>query len=69
MEEPKLWIANIIYGKAILGPNGKKEPPRQTVRLLRATSKEDAIDKLKIFWNDKMRSFRIVGYELNQIIE
>lgn len=69
MNEPDtLFIAQILYKKTVI-VNGKGNPVMSTIRIIKAQDREGAIEKLKAFWQDKMRSYSILQSEITSIIE
>lgn len=71
MEEngSSLFVALVLYRKAILAANGQKEPVHTTVRIIKAKDKNEAIEKLNQFWKEKMRTWKMIQGEITAVIE
>lgn len=64
-----LFVAVVLYKKTLVGLNGKPEPVRQTIRIIKAKSQQEANEKMKKFWEEKMRSFSPVDSEITELIQ
>jgi hypothetical protein len=67
--EESLFVAVILFKKTLLGPNGQPNPTRQTIRIIKATDRKNAAEKLQKFWKEKMVSFSAISSEITDLIE
>jgi hypothetical protein len=67
--EESLFVATVLYRKTLLGPNGQPNPTRQTIRIIKASDRKSAAEKLQKFWKEKMVSFSPISSEITDLIE